>query len=464
MPELGRSDLPLAPGGKDLLGLEIYARALVEFVRSCETPMTIGIQGEWGSGKTSLMNMVRGMLDREKGESPVPVFVHSFETWQYGALADDDALGLQLITNLADEIVRLNPQDGTIVSTGGWLREQAARLGQRLTQPGFTRAVAAGLVGVVPGLDGQEMATAVGNALADAPASRDRGGMPGGLGRLRSTFASVVEAITAGSRRTARPGRLVIFIDDLDRIRPARAVSLLEVLKNFLDVEHCVFVIACDYEVVRLGVEAKFGIREKEKARAFFDKIIQVPFQMPVRRYDVGGLLADYMKGKREGAGRQALNQARELGNALAPMVSIATGANPRTFKRFLNQLDLNSCLYQSRTADSGGAADDRSLDSMWAEPQKVASLVGLVAMQVGWPRVADHLAAQKEAEDVCTLLDRLRGLAAPSLEGGDVDVEIDDLDRLLADEYATEDDEQWREHEEVQALSRFAEGVWFSY
>ena len=37
-----------------------YSDALKEFIQTCDTPMTVGLQGDWGSGKTSMMNMLRG--------------------------------------------------------------------------------------------------------------------------------------------------------------------------------------------------------------------------------------------------------------------------------------------------------------------------------------------------------------------------------------------------------------------
>lgn len=49
------TDLPLSPRGKDSLGSDNYVTALSNFVSKVETPMTISIQGPWGSGKTSFM-------------------------------------------------------------------------------------------------------------------------------------------------------------------------------------------------------------------------------------------------------------------------------------------------------------------------------------------------------------------------------------------------------------------------
>lgn len=50
-------------------------------------------------------------------------------------------------------------------------------------------------------------------------------------------------------------GRLVVFIDDLDRLEPVKAVELMEVIKNFLDIERCVFVYAIDFSIVKFGVK-----------------------------------------------------------------------------------------------------------------------------------------------------------------------------------------------------------------
>ena len=76
-------------------------------------------------------------------------------------------------------------------------------------------------------------------------------------------------------KKAGEKGRVIIFVDDLDRLDPARAVELLEVLKIFLDCRKCVFVLAIDYGVVARGVKAKYGGDfNDEKAKSFFDKII----------------------------------------------------------------------------------------------------------------------------------------------------------------------------------------------
>lgn len=73
-----------------------------------------------------------------------------------------------------------------------------------------------------------------------------------------------------------------------DRLQPGKAVELLEVLKLFLECRNCVFVIAVDYDVVARGIRQKYGEDvSDEKGKSFFDKIIQLPFKVPVAQYDI---------------------------------------------------------------------------------------------------------------------------------------------------------------------------------
>ena len=56
--DIGVVDEPLAKGGQDQLQIRKHASSLAKFVKRSQTPITIGIQGEWGSGKTSLLNTI----------------------------------------------------------------------------------------------------------------------------------------------------------------------------------------------------------------------------------------------------------------------------------------------------------------------------------------------------------------------------------------------------------------------
>ena len=58
MAKCGFQDTPIKKENEERLGLGEYAGALAEFIERCDTPMTISIQGDWGSGKTSMIHLI----------------------------------------------------------------------------------------------------------------------------------------------------------------------------------------------------------------------------------------------------------------------------------------------------------------------------------------------------------------------------------------------------------------------
>ena len=60
--EIGVIDEPVAPGAVDNLDIKTHSQALIKFIENTKTPITVGIQGEWGSGKTSLINSIQYII------------------------------------------------------------------------------------------------------------------------------------------------------------------------------------------------------------------------------------------------------------------------------------------------------------------------------------------------------------------------------------------------------------------
>lgn len=403
---LGRADIPYSPTGhgseaRDSLGLTNYARALAQFVSNCQTPMTVGIQGEWGSGKTSLMNMVRNqLLPSDPSEaSRTPIRLYTFETWQYGAIGSDELLGLRLMSSVVSKIIsEADEKNGVLARAASRVRGATA---------GVMKAFAAGVVNKAT-MDMIDGGTLIGSLDAwSGPSSSVTE-----LEQLKNDFRSVIEEVVRPSKRGG--GRVVVMVDDLDRIRPGSAIELLEVLKNFMDVPGCVFIVACDYEVVRLGVKEKLGIEDEVKVRAFFDKIIQVPFQMPVAAYRIEGLLTDFVN---ERLPMKSTPSPLDDKGEVADMIARATGTNPRAFKRFLNSLDLLACLEESTEVVGSPpgpvSGAKKPSNSVWASKESALGLMALVALQVRWPHVASYLAANcTQVHDLKLALHTLRGFS----------------------------------------------------
>ena len=97
----------------DLLGTESYAQALAKFAMECETPLTIGVQGEWGSGKTSLLNMIEEIIQnkdvkqgRASGIKGVEVYKHIWvNTWEHSLLKTPEECLFSIIEDIIESII-----------------------------------------------------------------------------------------------------------------------------------------------------------------------------------------------------------------------------------------------------------------------------------------------------------------------------------------------------------------------
>lgn len=322
------------PATDDKLGIDPYVSALSGFIRTCATPMTLAIQGDWGSGKTTLMNLVRSKLSGEK-----MVFVE-FNTWQYSQFNLGDRLVLALITHLMDELAR-DVEDNDAFDQ---LKHRLVR-----TLMGAGNGLLRSLASTVPG--GEQVVGTIDGALEGAkrdprPAEQllrdELRGPTKVVETLKKELGDYVKAALK-AKRSGEKERVVIFIDDLDRLSPIRAIEVLEALKVFLDVANCVYVLALDFEVVRQGVNEKFGSgMDDRKAMAFFDKIIQVPFHMPVSAYDVTAFMKELSS-----AGFQEEQVA---------LATTSVGNNPRSIKRLINTFGLLKGI----TAGAGRGGDER--------------------------------------------------------------------------------------------------------
>ena len=104
-------DRPRLQGEQDLFGIDKYQEALVAFLKQTDTPITIAIQGEWGSGKTSLMNILRCNLCETENAVYFGIWLN---TWQYSLMRSPEETLVQMITGLTREIMSIaNSQSDT---------------------------------------------------------------------------------------------------------------------------------------------------------------------------------------------------------------------------------------------------------------------------------------------------------------------------------------------------------------
>lgn len=350
---LGVRDIPISDWDADALGLARYARALGDFILKCDTPITVGIQGDWGSGKTSMMNLIERHLSL--GDT---VLSYSINTWQYAQLSGEGQLALLMLQamymKLADDVEQVKKLWGQVWKTVSSIK----------------KIDIAGIASIERG--------------DEEPALAE----PFEMEKLKAEF----QALVADRLAKKKKERVVFFIDDLDRVLPERAVELLEVIKNFIDVPHCVFVIACDYEVVRRGLKTKFNVGEEDlSGRSFFDKIIQVPFRMPVHGYEVGAYIGRMLN--RIG---WKFDAEEDLGD-YQMLLEYSIGFNPRSIKRLCNTLLLLKSVVE------GG--DEEDAHTLLSGSRRLKILFGLVCLESQYEEIYGSLSRMEDEAEIEALL-----------------------------------------------------------
>ena len=359
-----------------------------------DTPITIALQGEWGSGKTSLMNLLRYNLCDVNDAPYFPVWIN---TWQYSLMKTPSQAIMSILEGIINQIGALHTSDQKWAESKrkiGGLFKKMASVGTKMV---------AGTVGIDGGVvddlfEGKE------SAASD-------------ISQLKEEIAKLIDE--ALSKDTSKQG-FTFYIDDLDRIDPPVAVEILELLKNIFDLEKCVFILAIDYDVVIKGLKPKFGeltdANERE-FRSFFDKIIQLPFSMPVASYSVDSFLVDAL-GKIEFFTDQELKDP-SLAEKLSEITRLSVGTNPRSLKRLTNTLALISIIYEEQT---GAQNNITVLDKLIN--------YSLVCIQIAYPYIYNQLTEAPDFkswnETIASKL-KLRPLTAQESEVLDKTEEFDE-------------------------------------
>jgi hypothetical protein len=171
----------------------------------------------------------------------------------------------------------------------------------------------------------------------------------------------------------------------------------LELLKNIFTLEKCVFILAIDYDVVIKGLKPKYGVltnKNEREFRSFFDKIIQVPFSMPIGSYEI----SEYLKTQLTTMGYLGDKIAEDaiFIDTIKQAVEFTVGHNPRSIKRLLNTLSLISCINRAKIPDSDkkelGQTEGQNENAL-NEPINLYLNFVLVCIQIAYPKIYNVLA-----------------------------------------------------------------------
>ena len=382
---------------KDLLNFGVVAKIAAELVRdSGNQPLSIGVSGSWGTGKSSLVKMIGTALAKEDISKDKYIFLE-FNAWLYQGY--DDAR-MALLQSVADKLCAETNKRKTCIDKALDFAKRVKWLQfGKFILPTATGAILGGalggplgaMVGAVGGLckdttpspeDLEKVKTAYANLqpeLSGLMRDRESRSLPQEINELRFVFADLLASLNV---------KLVVLVDDLDRCLPSTAISTLEAMRLLLFMPRTAFIIAADEEMIRGAVRMHFGDGNmgENLATSYFDKLIQIPLRVPrlgttevkaylillfadlmvrrgiitenvrttaesvilgvVRKSWTGGLTRKKME-EAFGSMSDKLNTEIDLADQLAGLLVSADriAGNPRLIKRFLNNLLIRDAI-----------------------------------------------------------------------------------------------------------------------
>lgn len=280
---------------QDLLGFQIHCDLIHAVVTDANLlPTTIGIFGDWGSGKSSVMRMLQKKLEQQKDVACI-----YFNGWQFEGYEDAKAaLIYSILLELAEHqkvVPKAKKRIQKFIKKIDWLK--VANYGYQTLVPALMTYIAAQSGGVPVVTPPSQPLSSPPTTPAKAPSEIDPSQIdlseivkenPAAQGlmgarQLRQDFAELITETKLSS--------LIILIDDLDRCEPERLVETLEAIKLFLAVDRVAFVIGADLRIVRYAIAKRYEIQnvaqdsgqvgELELVTDYVEKLIQIPYHLP---------------------------------------------------------------------------------------------------------------------------------------------------------------------------------------
>jgi hypothetical protein len=440
----------------DLLNNEAIARTIVRLINeTIDSAVTIGVHGDWGAGKSSVLEMVEAAFP-DGGD----VLCLKFSGWQFQgfedakiALIEGVVNGLiekrSLTTKAADEVKR-------ILKSVDWLKVAKKGGGLAVTAltgvpvVGFEEIFGSAMGFIKSAVTDKNSREAVLKQLEDLKkekADESAGhNVPTEIKEFREAYKQLI--------KKADIKRLVVLIDDLDRCLPQTAIETLEAIRLFVLWDKTAFVVGADEGMIEFAVRDHFkNLPEvdvasdprdtaQNYARSYLEKLLQVPFRIPALGETETGIYVTLMLlgralgensdefAKLLALGRSALSKpwegkgidrddikaavgkrfeevidAMNLAGRVSPVLAAGTKGNPRQIKRFLNALALRLAVAQERG---------------FGEAIEQSRLAKLMLAEMFLPlTVFDHIAtvAANSQDGICPEIALIEKIAAGSSE-----------------------------------------------
>lgn len=358
---------------EDLLGYRFHAKLLKDIVLDDNMlPTSIGIFGNWGYGKSSLMLLMQKEVDNEIAKQKVAgkewrVLQVRFNGWQY---ENYESTKYSLIQVLLDSVESyLSANKDFFEKLDGLLRRiNLLKAGVLLFKKYAWSKIPSEIKEHLPSNEELKACIDVDNIdKFRAEFENDRTSL------FVTSFRKLFESII----KDAQFKSVIVYIDDLDRCSGERMIECIEAIKLFLNVDHTAFVLGADERMVELAIKEHYPVQDRNQSviyspfSDYLEKLIQIPYRLPKLSFGeqatyimflllkskypnyFDGVLANYYEFKdkepfkvytykqfkQDLNGRNILDVEKLL--EIVPMMNRFLNGTPRQLKRFLNTFDL---------------------------------------------------------------------------------------------------------------------------
>ena len=361
----------------DFLNFNYLAEQVVEISKDENlSPATIGVYGDWGSGKSTLMKMVKKSLDADKNTLTVEFNGWLFEGYEdaktalCGTILDEMRTHETLFAKGKEKIKALLKK-----VDGGKLLSKGVKYGlDFLLTSGIGTVTELTLTGIIcavkqkAGDVSEDEIKKVIDAFKKEETKRTE------IKNFRKTFKEVFE--------DCKGERLVVFIDELDRCTPDTVLDIFEAIRLFLYVPGTTFIIGADERLVSYAVKTKYKDipgHDIDISKEYLEKLVQYPVKIPqlneqeVKQYITCLLLqnedidikkvaesitklgindeltSDTVKAATGKEVTEGIKEAFDLSNQIYSALATLMKGNPRHCKRFFNTLMMRIALADRR-------------------------------------------------------------------------------------------------------------------
>lgn len=394
-------------------------------------PCTIGIFGDWGSGKSSLMKM----LEQSFSENENTLCI-KFNGWLFEGYEDAKSA---LLSTIVKQTIKKRTIEGKakvlakkLLKNIDWLKlaKTATKHGLAFLTTGGIGNIALG-INDLAGLNTEQLKGLVDNfsdskydeqinSLLEAGKESEK--LEIGMKEFHQNFGNLL--------KETKVEKLIVFIDDLDRCDPNTVIETLEAIKLFLFAPNTAFIIGADERLIQYAVKRRFPEipGEKEVSRDYLEKLVQIPIRIPpLSEHEVETFInllfiqSYYSESEFEEIRRKILAAKSDqlfesiinssnvaeyvpeeipkelmddliLSEQITPILSTGLNGNPRQCKRFLNTLVLRMQMANSKKAKIQKRILAKIMLLEYFKPESFRTLFRWQIVQEGTPKELEQL------------------------------------------------------------------------